>query len=121
MVHRRLRIALVASLLLLAGCVVAAPPVVHAPPPAPAPHVEVVPASPGPTYVWGAGHWAWRGPRRGYVWVPGHWTVPAQPGYVWVPGHWVARPGGYVWVGGPLARPIDLVPPSPSLGGRRSG
>lgn len=71
---------------------------VQAPPQAPPPQVEVVPAQPGPGYVWVGGHWAWR--RGGYVWVPGYWAVPAQPGYVWAPGHWAARPGGYVWVEG---------------------
>jgi hypothetical protein len=89
-----------AALLALAGCVVEPPVVVHEPPPPPATRVEVVPASPGPGYVWVPGHWAWRGPRRGYVWVPGRYAMPAGPGYVWIPGHWAQGPAGWVWVEG---------------------
>ncbi len=83
-----------------AGCAVYEPAMVATPPPLPAPRVEVMPAQPGPAYVWVAGHWAWRGPRRGYVWVPGYWAVPHAPGYVWEPGYWAPRPGGYVWIEG---------------------
>jgi len=99
---RYLRPSILVVGLLLAGCYVvpAQPPVVQAPPPAPAPPVEVVPATPGPAYVWAGGYWAWRGPRRGYVWVPGRWVVPVQPGYVWVPGYWAPGPSGYVWIEG---------------------
>lgn len=88
------------ALLVAVGCVIQEPVVVRTPPPAPPPQTEVVPAQPGPAYVWVPGHWAWRGPRQGYVWVAGHYAVPQTPGYVWVPGHWIARPGGYVWVEG---------------------
>lgn len=69
--------------LMLTGCVVAEPVVVGPPPPPPA-RVEVVPAQPGPAYVW----------------VPGHRVVPAAPPHVWVPGYWAPRPGGYVWIEG---------------------
>ena len=83
-----------------AGCAVYEPAMMATPPPPPQPQVEAVPAQHGAAYVWVAGHWAWRGPRRGYVWVPGYWAVPHAPGYVWVPSHWAPRPGGYVWVEG---------------------
>ncbi|MGH7321451.1 MAG: YXWGXW repeat-containing protein [Candidatus Rokuibacteriota bacterium] len=102
MVNRWITTSLVGTLLVLAGCVVAPPPgpVVAAPPPAPVPQVEVTPPSPGPPYVWVAGHWVWRGPQHGYQWIPGRYVTPVQPGYLWVPGRWVPRPGGYVWVEG---------------------
>ena len=100
MANRWTRTSLAGALLVLAGCVVAEPVPVAAPPSPPAPQVEVVPAHPGPGYVWAQGYWAWRGPGRGYVWVPGRYMVPAQPGYAWVPGHWAPGPGGYVWVEG---------------------
>ena len=87
-------------LLALTGCAVYEPAMMATPPPPPAPLVEVAPEQPGPAYVWVAGHWAWRGPRRRYVWIPGYWAVPHAPGYVWVPGYWAPRPGGYVWVEG---------------------
>jgi hypothetical protein len=93
-------VAIVAALL-MAGCVVASPPprrVVVTPPPAPALPAEAIPPSPGPGYVWVAGHWAWTG--NGYAWQPGFRAVLAQPGYVWVPGHWQPRRGGFVWIGG---------------------
>jgi hypothetical protein len=67
------------------------------PPPAP-PQVEVVPVSPGPTYYWVPGYWAWR--AGGWVWVPGVWVRPPHHGAVWVSGHWAQHGHGYVWVGG---------------------
>ncbi len=51
----------------LSGC--GSPP----PPPPPPVQVEVRPATPGPRYIWVAGHWRWKGRARGYVWIPGHW------------------------------------------------
>ena len=64
----------------------------------PADVVEVVPAQPGPEYVWVGGHYRWGGDR--YVWMGGHWAqIP--PGYhEWVAGHWGRREGGWVWVEG---------------------
>lgn len=76
---------------LLAGCatrtvyVPVAPPIVRE---------EVRPPSPGPHFVWIAGHWAWRGQQ--HIWVDGHW-VKAQRGRVWVPGHWNHTKRGWVW------------------------
>lgn len=100
MAHRFTRASLAGALLVLAGCVVAEPVYVQTPPPAPAAQLEVVPAPPGPAYVWVPGYWAWRGPHRGYLWVPGHYTVPAGPGYVWAPGHWAPGPRGHIWIEG---------------------
>jgi YXWGXW repeat-containing protein len=97
---RWLSTSIVAGGLLLAGCYVAPAPVVQAPPAPPPPQVEAAPPVPGPAYVWVAGRWTWRGPRRGYVWVPGYYAVPAQPGWVWVPGYWAHTGAGYVWVDG---------------------
>ncbi len=99
MFPRALKASCFAVLLFAAGCVVREQ-VVRTPPPPPPVRVEVLPARPGPTYVWVPGHWAWRGPERGYVWVAGRYAVPESPGYVWVPGHWQPRRDGYVWVEG---------------------
>ena len=101
MTHAWTRASLAGALFVVAGCIVAEPvPVVQTPPPPPAAQVEVVPAMPGPGYVWVPGHWAWRGPRRGYVWIGGHYAIPAQPNYVWIPGTWAPSTQGYVWVEG---------------------
>jgi YXWGXW repeat-containing protein len=62
---------------------------------------EPVPPSPGPSYVWVPGHWAWRPFLGRYVWLPGHYYTPAYPNYVWVPGHWAWDMRlGYHWVEG---------------------
>lgn len=62
----------------------------------PAPRLEAVPASPGPTSVWVGGRWAWQ--RNTYVWRPGRYVV-ARPGYVYAPGYWRKHPrSGWVWV-----------------------
>ena len=72
----------------------------HPPPPPPPAQVEVVPATPGPAYVWvrGTGDGAARGADM--PGSPERYAVPAQPSYEWVPGYWAPRPGGWVWVEG---------------------
>jgi len=91
---------IIASLPLLAGCVVyeRPAPVVAEPPPAPAPQVEVIAPAPGPVAVWfwAPGEWVWRG---NWVWVGGHWAARPHPGAVWVRGGWGWHGRGRVWVG----------------------
>jgi hypothetical protein len=65
-----------------------------APPP---PRVEVVPAAPGPDFIWISGLWVWGGGH--YAWHPGHWTT-ARVGYVWAPAHWARYGGGWRLEGG---------------------
>ena len=100
---------LCASLLLgalpLSGCYVTARPVAAEevayegdPPPPPAPEVEVVPASPGPEFVWIGGYHRWDGRR--YVWVGGRYERRPHPTARWVAPHWEARGRAHVWVGG---------------------
>lgn len=62
-----------------------------APPPM---RYEVVPAAPGPLYVWIAGHWTWRFDR--HVWVSGRWAVPPR-GHTWAPGYWDRRGPRWRW------------------------
>ena len=58
-------------------------------PPVPVPRAEVVPATPGPRYIWRPGHWYWDG--RDYVWHRGVY-IERRPAYhAWVPGHWGPR------------------------------
>ncbi len=68
--------------------------VAQTPPP---PAVEGISPSPGPTYVWVPGYWAWQGR---WVWVRGEWFLPPRPRAAWVPGHWNHHHRGYVWVPG---------------------
>jgi hypothetical protein len=64
----------------------------------PAPQVEAVPVSPGPTYYWVPGYWNWSG--RGWIWVGGGWHPRPWHGAVWVGGHWAHHNHGWVWIGG---------------------
>ncbi|HXE60197.1 MAG TPA: YXWGXW repeat-containing protein, partial [Gemmatimonadaceae bacterium] len=72
MKHRLTRAALAATVVIVAAC--ASGPrgervyVREAPP---AERVEVISRSPGPGYVWVAGHWNWD--TRQYVWISGRW------------------------------------------------
>jgi hypothetical protein len=59
---------------------------------------DVVTASPGPGYVWMAGHWSSQAHR--WVWMAGHWELPPSPSALWVAGHWVQGNEGWVWVDG---------------------
>ncbi|HVU28536.1 MAG TPA: hypothetical protein VHG71_12475 [Verrucomicrobiae bacterium] len=65
----------------------------------PAPRIEAVPISPGPSYVWVAGEWEWRGGGH-WIWMRGRWIYPPYPGAVWVSGAWVHREHENVWVDG---------------------
>jgi WXXGXW repeat (2 copies) len=64
----------------------------------PVERVEVIPASPGPTYVWVNGYWSWR--RDGYEWVGGRWVVPERGYGEWVAGRWEHDPAGWFFVEG---------------------
>ena len=65
----------------------------------PPPRVETMPAPPGQTMSWQAGHWAWSG--TAWVWEDGHYVEAPQATAVWEPGQWQQQPsGGYVWVDG---------------------
>ena len=66
--------------------------------PPPPPIIEAVLASPGPQYVWVAGHWRWY--SRSWVWAPGAWILPPRRGVEWVEGRWGRRFGRTVWVEG---------------------
>jgi hypothetical protein len=59
---------------------------------------DAVTASPGPGYVWMAGHWS--NQARRWVWISGHWELPPSPSGLWVGGHWVQGNAGWVWVDG---------------------
>jgi hypothetical protein len=62
--------------------------------PPPAPQVEVIPATPGPAYVWVPGYWAWNG---SWIWVGGRWTLRPTPHAFWIGGHWAQKGNHYVW------------------------
>ncbi|MFI5021700.1 MAG: hypothetical protein ACHQRJ_08610 [Alphaproteobacteria bacterium] len=65
----------------------------------PGPRVEVIPAPPGPAFVWTPGHWWWDGHR--WHWARGHYRRAPRPGAVWIPGGWRPGPGlGWHWVPG---------------------
>jgi hypothetical protein len=66
----------------------------------PADPVVVVPASPGPNYVWVDGSWYYNRPNRNYVYREGYWVVPSRPGRTWVAGQWVQTSRGWRYVEG---------------------
>jgi hypothetical protein len=89
-------LAAVALTVLLAGCVVPAPSgVVYVRRPPPPARVEVIEHSPGPEYVWIAGHHTWVAGT--YVWSPGHWERRPRARARWVPGHWRHNRNGWWW------------------------
>jgi hypothetical protein len=65
--------------------------------PPPAPPVEVIPAAPGPAYVWAPGYWSWNG---GWTWIGGGWVIRPHPHAVWIGPRWERHGHGYVWVRG---------------------
>jgi len=59
---------------------------------------ETPPPSPGPDYVWIAGHWEWDLPGKRWVWQGGSWQKPPSPGAVWQTGYWSMSNGAWTWV-----------------------
>ena len=78
----------------------------------PQPRVEVVPAAPGPGFIWIRGHWAWH--RERWEWRGGFWDRVGQAGRTWIPGRWAERGNGWVWIEGRYA--VATVPPPPGPG-----
>jgi len=72
----------------------------------PRPVVERMVVSPGPGYLWVAGHYSWSG--RQWVWIPGAWYMPPQPGAVWVEARWDHRT--HNWIEGYWS-----IPPAPQV------
>ena len=68
------------------------------PPPAPALRGETQSASPGASYVWAAGHWAWT--TSGYVWTEGRWVERPRADAQWIDAHWEVRGRHHIWVSG---------------------
>ncbi|MCE5316749.1 MAG: hypothetical protein LLG04_05220 [Parachlamydia sp.] len=65
--------------------------------PPPAAVAEVIPTSPGASYLWVPGHWTWKG---AWYWEKGHWSVRPYPQAIWIPGQWTVRHHGWVWMQG---------------------
>jgi hypothetical protein len=91
------------------------PVVVYTPPPAPV--VEQVAVSPGPGYVWVAGHHSWINGR--WVWYSGAWVVPPQPNTIYVEGRWDEHTRNWIephWeviAAPPAPAPVVIVTPPP--------
>ena len=85
---------LFASTILLSGCGAA---LVTTQPQAP---VVVIPASPGPDYVWVNGSWRYNRPVRAYEFREGYWVKPRKAGRTWVEGRWVNTRKGWKYVKG---------------------
>src|ERR1700745_2074836 len=95
---RRMRLLILAALLVLVPAAVFAQigvSITIAPPALP---VYTQPVIPGPGYLWTPGYWAW-GPE-GYYWVPGTWVLPPAIGLLWTPGYWGWLDGRYFWHAG---------------------
>ena len=93
-----MRLALCSLVAAAMGCASAPPRRVYIMRPPPTDVVEVVPAQPGPEYVWVRGHYRWD--DGDYRWVNGHWQVAPQGFREWVPGHWINRHDQWFWVEG---------------------
>ncbi len=78
---------------------------------------EAVPSSPGPDYVWVAGHWEWDTPGNRWIWYGGAWQKPPTPASIWQAGYWSQQGGNWVWVGSHWASPAPQAasapPPAP--------
>jgi hypothetical protein len=83
------------------GCVVYTRPrqgVVYINEAPPAARVEVIPAAPGPAFVWIRGYWRHNGQR--YAWVPGRWERPVDGHREWVAERYVHDRNGWYLVEG---------------------
>lgn len=60
--------------------------------------VYVLPAAPGPHFVWVTGEWVKR--RGAYVYRKGYWARQGRGHAYYVSGHWQSRRNGWVWIPG---------------------
>jgi hypothetical protein len=88
--HAR-RLAILATLPLLAACTTGGPPAV---PPLTPETVPLPPVSAEPLR-WRPGHWHWTG--AGYAWVPGQYVPHAGTSSQWMHGYWTQSGGGMTW------------------------
>ncbi len=85
----------------ITGCAVYARPrvgVVYIQRGPPVERVEVIPAAPGPEFVWIKGYWGYHGAE--FAWVPGRWERPVEGRRVWVAHQWVHDRNGWYLVEG---------------------
>lgn len=64
------------------------------------PQPTIIPASPGPAYIWIGDSWAWDNRSRVYVYQQGRWAQPKKSRAVWVNGHWRKVRGGWKYAKG---------------------
>ncbi len=62
--------------------------------------VILIPATPGPNYVWVGDSWVWNQRTHSYRASPGYWVKPKKQSAMWVDGHWVKARGGWRYVKG---------------------
>lgn len=96
---RARRLAILAAVLLVAGCVsITRRPDVNPYPPAPVPRAEVRPPAPlsDNPLTWQPGHWDWAG--HGYEWRDGRWIDRQGHGPDWLTGYWSDATGVWLWM-----------------------
>jgi WXXGXW repeat (2 copies) len=60
--------------------------------------IEVIPDSPGASYVWVGGHWRWQ--NDDFAWVKGGWEQPAPKTHEWIAGRWDFDRHGWYYIAG---------------------
>ena len=98
----RIVAALLATALVISGCMIAGPQfgANPYPPPPPVP-AEAVPRPPVSevSLIWQPGHWDWTG--ASYAWTAGIWISRAGHGTAWQDGYWTpGQDGQWVWFAG---------------------
>ncbi len=91
---------ILATALVVGGCVAAGPQMGANPyPPPPPVQAEIVPKPPvsEDPLIWRPGHWDWTG--GSYVWTQGAWVAREGHGTNWQDGYWTQGPNGqWVWL-----------------------
>lgn len=63
------------------------------------PEILILPASPGPGFIYINDSWRWNNRARTYSTSPGYWAKPKRSN-LWVDGHWRKTRGGWKYVKG---------------------
>ncbi len=64
------------------------------------PEIVIIPASPGPGFIYVSDSWRWNRHAHSYRVSKGHWVKPGRSSARWVDGQWIQTRSGWKYARG---------------------